>query len=158
MKKYIDLLNVEIKPADELKNFHIYALWDQGEIVYIGQSTQLYSRLQTHKRTKDFDSFSFFECGNKQEMDIVESNLIIELEPKYNTDISNGYQSIQSFRETIRSLSERHRYNSNYYIPKIKRKLIDNGFELVYFKGKTLIPMKDVYKALGCIVGGEYGQ
>lgn len=153
MNKYVEKLQQDIKPVDLLTNYHVYALWKDGVIVYIGQSTQLYSRIKVHSKTKDFDSFSYFECDSKSEMDLLESNLIIELEPEYNKTVTNGYESIPRFRERIRSISDRYRYNSDYYVPRIKKKLKENGFELIHFKGTTSIAVQDVPSALKCMVG-----
>lgn len=132
----------------ELTKYNVYALWKDKEIVYIGQSTMLANRILAHAKTKDFDSYSYFECGTKDEMDLIESNLIILLEPKYNKTITSGYESLQRFRKRVEKISDNHKGNPEYYVNKIREELLENDFELTSFKGRSMISVKDVPKAL----------
>lgn len=156
MEKYIQKLENEIKPVELIKNYHVYALWSKGKIVYIGQSTQLYSRIKAHTHTKEFDSFSYFECKSQSEMDLVESNLIIKLNPKYNKTITTGYESLAKFRKRIRSIDDEHKYNPKYYVKELEKKLLAGNFDLVKYKDTVCLAVKDVPKAFSYIVGDIY--
>lgn len=155
MEKYIELLSKDIKPKDNIINFHVYALWKDEEIVYIGQSTRVEARIVQHVGTKDFDSYSYFKCKSKVEMDMLESNLIITLQPFYNKTITSGYESIKRFRDRIRSIDDSHKYNPKFYVNKLRENLILNGFEVLNFKGISVISVQDVPKALNVIVGDD---
>jgi len=61
----------------------IYFLIKDEKIVYVGQSTNIFSRVGTHKIDKDFDKAVYFECPST-ELDDLEYELINILQPKYN--------------------------------------------------------------------------
>lgn len=69
----------------------VYFLIRNGRIVYVGQSVDIHSRVATHRvarqsiRTppKEFDSFSYVECG-AENIDIVESLYIHAINPELN--------------------------------------------------------------------------
>lgn len=144
------------KNVDELNSFCVYALWKDNEIVYIGQSTQLKFRINAHTKTKSFDEYSYFECESEAEMKAIESSLIIELQPKYNKLIGEGYESLNRFRKRIRSISEEHKYNPKYYVRNLKKKLLETDVELVEFKGTLAIASSDIPKALNYVLEGDY--
>src|SRR5699024_11928186 len=75
-------IDFEIEP----KRYYVYALYQNDSIVYIGQTVHLHSRIAAHKRDKTFDGYSFVRCKTVEEMDILESELIVRLQPKYNGD------------------------------------------------------------------------
>ena len=52
-------------------------------IVYIGQSRNFYSRIQSHKKTKNFTHFRCLRC-HPQRLDYWEGKLIFEYKPEYN--------------------------------------------------------------------------
>ena len=118
-KSYVNKLSKNKISIESLNNFCVYALWDNDEIVYVGQSTQLGQRIMAHTKDKLFDSYSFFDCKSFEEMDSIESALIIQLQPKYNTQYGKGYESLAKLRSRIRKISDKHKYNSNYYVNKI---------------------------------------
>ena len=62
----------------------VYFLYDGEELVYIGQSDNIYRRIGQHisDGVKRFDSFCFYEVG--EERIILESYLINKFKPKYN--------------------------------------------------------------------------
>lgn len=67
----------------------VYALFDGEQLVYIGQSNSLYSRIGNHIRenTKTFDSFELFPLPDNYsdvELSAVEYWLIAWFNPKYN--------------------------------------------------------------------------
>lgn len=63
----------------------IYYLYDNKEIVYIGETTNLMYRIGQHSKTKIFDKVSYFVSveSNKQRKSI-EASLIRKHKPKYN--------------------------------------------------------------------------
>jgi len=61
----------------------IYFLVKDEKIVYVGQSTNIFARVGTHKMDKDFDKAVYFECPST-ELDDLEYELITVLQPKYN--------------------------------------------------------------------------
>ena len=81
----------------------IYALWDQDEIVYIGQTTySVEGRIASHLYDKEFDAFTFIEIDiPKEDLDFLEAEYIFQYSPKYN-----------------RSLPHNPRYRSRYKIQK----------------------------------------
>ena len=66
----------------------VYFLISNYNIVYVGQSVNIYGRLQDHT-DKQFDSFSFIPC-EKNILDKLESLYIHVLQPKLNGSYSNG--------------------------------------------------------------------
>ncbi|OLF36556.1 hypothetical protein BTW00_05585 [Psychrobacter sp. C 20.9] len=66
----------------------VYFLVKNNEIVYIGQSINIASRITQH-RDKDFDSVSYVAC-HKDELDILESLYILAYQPALNGSNGNG--------------------------------------------------------------------
>ena len=60
----------------------IYFLVQSGRVVYVGQSTQIGTRLSDHAKTKDFDAYTYIACP-KNKLDVLESLYIHALNPKY---------------------------------------------------------------------------
>ena len=75
----------------------VYALFDGEELVYIGQSNNLYYRIGQHinDNTKVFDSFEVFELPtyNKADIDDIEITLISWFNPKFNIRCSEQKQT-----------------------------------------------------------------
>lgn len=63
----------------------VYFLCHKGEVVYVGQSVNVLSRVGQHFGHKTFDSV-FFVRIPKTDLDFVEGTFIRTLEPKYNKD------------------------------------------------------------------------
>ena len=133
----------------------VYALWDNEEIVYIGKTTQLGQRITTHARTKEFTHYSTYQCEDELQMGILEDELILEYQPKYNLVVGSGYESLKQFRERIRSISEEHKYSSKYYITKIRKVLEENNIEIRSFRGMSVINKSDVPLALGFVLNQD---
>ena len=71
------------------ESYIVYALIDKGVIVYIGQSSNLLTRLGRHLMSnKKFDSWSIVEdlgpYVSSSEFDRIEAEYIKEHQPKYN--------------------------------------------------------------------------
>ncbi|KXS55166.1 MAG: prophage regulatory protein [Marinobacter sp. T13-3] len=71
------------KRGTDTKVSGVYFLVKGGEVVYVGQSTSVYSRVTTHYASKDFDFWSYIPC-EKEGLDILESLYIHFLQPKLN--------------------------------------------------------------------------
>ena len=67
----------------------IYFLVLEKKIVYVGQSTNVFSRIYTHLQTKKFDSYVFIPCENEM-LDKLESLYIHFLSPPLNGHLHNG--------------------------------------------------------------------
>lgn len=61
----------------------IYFLVSENQIVYVGQSTNLFSRLMSHRADKKFDRVLFFKYP-REGLTEVENAFIRFLKPKYN--------------------------------------------------------------------------
>ena len=73
----------------------VYGLFDGDELVYIGQSTNLYSRIGNHIKedVKKFDSFELFPVSSEyteDDLNSVEARLISWFLPKYNKALAYG--------------------------------------------------------------------
>lgn len=70
----------------------VYALLDKGVCVYVGQSSNIPSRLHQHLRegVKDFDDYRIYFCKNRKQL---ESDMIRILRPKYNIMENNWVES-----------------------------------------------------------------
>jgi len=77
-----DILNKKIKYEREVG---IYFLIKEEEIVYIGQSISISSRICSHStsRLKDFDSYYFVNCF-REELDELETKYIYKFMPRHN--------------------------------------------------------------------------
>lgn len=75
----------------EPKQWGVYFLIHQDEIVYVGKTTNLVRRYSTHRSEgrKIFDSFSYIELpsGDEEKLQYVETFYIWKFEPKYNQAI-----------------------------------------------------------------------
>ncbi len=61
----------------------IYLLICNHEVVYIGQTLNVESRLKAHKIDKVFDRYHFFKC-DVDKLNFFEEELIDRFRPKYN--------------------------------------------------------------------------
>lgn len=64
----------------------VYFLVKYPKVVYVGQSTNIYSRMQNHKHGKDFDAFAYIPC-KRELLDKLESLYIHLLRPKLNGEV-----------------------------------------------------------------------
>jgi hypothetical protein len=68
----------------DFKNIcHVYFLLKDEVVVYVGQSSNVSSRIKAHKADKDFDTFKVLEC-EEHELNATEALLIKAFIPKYN--------------------------------------------------------------------------
>ena len=89
----------------DTEKWNVYFLFNKGKLIYIGCTNNIIRRLQTHANwydpfmsanrkgfiaKKEFDSYRFFELGDKKKALKVENRLIKRFRPKYN-DYRNYY-------------------------------------------------------------------
>ena len=67
----------------------VYFLIDQGEVVYVGQSVNVFSRMREHCKSKSFNSYSYINCP-REDLDILESLYIHVLRPPLQGRSSQG--------------------------------------------------------------------
>lgn len=74
--------------------FYIYKYIENEEIVYIGQTIDLISRINQHKvdKLQGLNRIYYFECNNKTEMNSYEYFLIQKYRPKYNEIFNKDYK------------------------------------------------------------------
>lgn len=89
------------------KNGGIYFLFQGDELVYLGQSTDIASRIITHKRRNlfQFDHYCYYYLSPTDDStNDIEAELIILLKPKYNESLPccNKYQTIKRAAKTFK--------------------------------------------------------
>ena len=92
----------QVQSIDVLCKPSVYLLYDQGELVYVGQSKTPSSRVLQHRRDKTFDSFKILRCRPERRM-YWEDRLIYKFRPKYNKQIANRSRMFAAKRRKIMS-------------------------------------------------------
>ena len=72
----------------------VYFLFDDKQLVYIGESNNVYMRIGQHIKdgTKKFDSFEIYPCNDRKKL---EGFLIRALMPKYNVSLGMAYDAVE---------------------------------------------------------------
>jgi hypothetical protein len=70
----------------------VYFLLSDSEVVYVGKTTNLTTRVLSHSAQKDFDAVYYLPV-KISELNDVERKYIKQLDPKYNNDYSFGYEN-----------------------------------------------------------------
>lgn len=91
-----NIANIEFLSGDEIVRRSamvgslsgVYFLIRGGRVVYVGQSLNVYNRLETHKKTRRFDTYFIMPCA-PDVLDIVEDYYIKTLWPEENNDMSS---------------------------------------------------------------------
>jgi predicted GIY-YIG superfamily endonuclease len=81
------LRNPKPHPAPDAGVPVVYVLLRRGTIVYVGQSTDVKSRVSSHRRTKSFDAVELYVCDSQLEAADLEAVLIDQHRPQYNKRI-----------------------------------------------------------------------
>ena len=83
----VDISNLIAEQFDD-NVVGVYELFLDGELVYVGQSTELPNRILTHLKSGgvNFDSFDVTFC-NEDELNDIEATYIIERQPKKNKSV-----------------------------------------------------------------------
>lgn len=83
----VDLLSnreIALKSIRLEKTVGVYFLLHDSEVVYVGQSIDVESRIRSHRAEKEFDSYHVIAC-QQSELDALESAYIFYLQPKLNS-------------------------------------------------------------------------
>lgn len=71
----------------------VYFLFKGDDVVYVGQSVNVFSRVASHKSgSKDFDGFTYVQC-DKRHLDFLESLYIHALRPRLNGSVGGTYKA-----------------------------------------------------------------
>ncbi len=85
----------------------VYFLLHQHDIVYVGSSICVYSRVQEHLKTKIFDSFVFIHTDKDNRLQI-EELYINKFLPKYNKALQGAsYRSEEWIRAVLKKAGRR---------------------------------------------------
>jgi hypothetical protein len=63
----------------------VYLLLDGDQVVYVGKSKDLCSRLCSHAKTKDFNKVKVIQLADAKSQSLCENSLILKYRPKYNS-------------------------------------------------------------------------
>ena len=78
----LDLVEASIPVQNQVG---LYFLIKDKEVVYVGQTIDIFGRVAKHRRLgKEFDSFSFIPCDDPAKRDELESTYILALAPWMN--------------------------------------------------------------------------
>lgn len=89
------------KPVETLCG--VYFLINNDEIVYVGQSVNIWSRLSQHKKDKEFSHFHWIPVQNSY-LEIVENDYIIKFNPIYNKAFSRKLAGLISTNHLTQKL------------------------------------------------------
>lgn len=64
----------------------VYRLYKDNEIIYIGKSVNIKSRISQHIKDKEIDSYDYCEFANESDMNIYELYYIDKFKPRLNKD------------------------------------------------------------------------
>lgn len=121
------------KDKPEVMDFYLYFLYYRDDLVYIGMTDNLKSRLTCHKADKLFDriTYKFYPQISKKEMRVIEAQNIKHYDPFYNNS-----------KKQFLSLGEvglwRYNYNFMGIIEVHKENTYTRGDYEYYYNGETL--------------------
>jgi hypothetical protein len=72
----------------EPKYFIVYQLLKDGEIVYIGKTSNIHKRLASHIKNKDFNNVLLFKCPDETYQSVLEQTLIEKYRPPLNKSLN----------------------------------------------------------------------
>lgn len=107
----------------------IYFLFDGDEIVYVGQSVDIMTRVGAHLRDKVFDSFNYIEC-DLCDLNNLEATYILELKPKYNQALpQNDFWLSSNILKRQLGISKK----------ELKKMIKEQNIEVMYFLGTLYV-------------------
>ena len=84
----------------------IYFLFDGSNLVYIGQSENIFKRVPIHLETKKFDNWNYIEFV-EDDLNILEAEFILKYKPKYNKSIPKNNRWVsQSLIKKIHNIGK----------------------------------------------------
>ena len=69
----------------------VYFLYNNRQLVYVGQTNDILRRISEHSKSKRFDDWRYVECDNETTREALECLLIYMLKPKYNVNQPHAY-------------------------------------------------------------------
>jgi hypothetical protein len=120
----------------------IYFLFRKGELVYVGQSTDIMQRIQQHRTDKVFDSFAYKQC-DRRSLNEIEANTIAYYKPEYNIihnkereqELPTEFQT-EEFQKEFRLMTDcTARMFGSIFCAKVESKLIFSKVQRVSKKG-----------------------
>ena len=106
----------------------VYALYDDGDLYYVGRATTLRKRVRQHLRDRhgaSWTHFSFYLIGNDRHIGEIESLLIRIANPQGNSVKPKGIESKKLRRLLENSIKQRHREElTGLFSGKKKREII----------------------------------
>lgn len=73
----------------------VYFLISEDEVVYVGQSVNVYSRIYEHSKLKKFEKYAYIQCPEPM-LDKLESLYIHLLQPKLNGNLTGSNSHVKS--------------------------------------------------------------
>lgn len=100
-----------------LNDCGVYFLFREEEVVYVGSSKNIASRIATHIKTKSFDSYSKIHCNPEDMLDL-EFEYIVEYVPIYNLNLPdcNKKHEWLSFRNNNNARIKNGKINHDIFI------------------------------------------
>jgi hypothetical protein len=102
VKRYPNLEEIRLRASGKISlsqsEYVIYFLFNNEELIYIGQTRNLLKRISVHKRTKVFDKISIVETDYKDVM-CLEQGYIKKYKPIYNTTFEMMSQKRKGHRQ-----------------------------------------------------------
>lgn len=132
-------------------NIGVYFLHKGDDIVYVGQSTNVWGRVQVHIRegVKDFDSYSVLPCSEDRLLR-TELFYIYILQPKYNKRL-DGFCNKSIFIKKIQEEFELP-FKKSWAELAIK----ESGIEAYCFKGVEYFANKDLNSVIRTILSEDF--
>lgn len=129
---------MELKKYDMPRNVFsaIYLLYDNDEVVYVGQTTNGLKRLLQHN-DKFFNKYAFIETP-VEELEYYEDYYIMKYKPKYNNNYNYYRMSVNSCYSRLRTCIQR-----QINIKELTEFIKKLNIEVLDFKGKDTFPKKD---------------
>jgi hypothetical protein len=78
----------------------IYFLFDSDELVYVGQSVNVFARIGQHIGYKEFTHWTFINC-NQHELDYLEVQYIWKFKPRLNSNTHKFLLGFEKLRKRI---------------------------------------------------------
>ena len=96
----------------EMPKIGVYFLFNKDNLIYIGQSINIFRRLNQHIKNKNFDSYSFIKCDTDSEAIDLEKMLIKKYRPTLNIQhkTQDLNDSIEFHLRMIKKLNDQKEY------------------------------------------------
>lgn len=100
-------LDISTLKRFEMPNIGVYFLFKGDELEYIGQSINVFRRLNDHLKDKVFDNYSFVCCDSKYDAEKLEKQLIEKYKPRLNIKFKTEdiERSLQFHLKSIENLN-----------------------------------------------------